>query len=90
MGPLLDLLNILLLQPKVLNIYIVLKSYEGKDCKLIRLTIGTKGQWQLVLESEWSPDLDTRNTVRYYGKKQVWHQTTISTLASIMQCHTTL
>jgi hypothetical protein len=30
-----------------------------KDCKLIRLTIGTKGQWQLVLESEWSPNLDT-------------------------------
>ena len=35
------------------------------------------GQLQLVLESEWSPNLETRNTVPYYGKKQVWYQTTV-------------
>jgi len=27
-------------------------------------------------ENEWPPNHDTRNTVRYYGKKQVWYQTT--------------
>ena len=27
---------------------------------------------------EWSPtNQDTRNTVRYYGKNQVWYQTTL-------------
>ena len=34
-------------------------SQEEIDCKVIRLTIWSKGQWQLVLESEWSPNRDT-------------------------------
>jgi len=33
-------------------------------------------------ENEWSPNQDTRNTVRYYGKIQVWYQTARSMLAS--------
>ena len=37
----------------------MLKSCEGKDCRVIRSTIWQKGQWQLVLESEWSPNRDT-------------------------------
>ena len=34
------------------------------------------GSWQFVMRREWSPNQDTRNTVRYYVKNQVLYQTT--------------
>ena len=43
----------------MLNIYIVLVARKKRSYKVIRLITGSKGQWQLVLESEWSPNRDT-------------------------------
>ena len=35
-----------------------------------------KGSVAVIACNEWSPNQDTRNNVRYYGKNMVWYQTT--------------
>ena len=56
----------------------MLVARKKRSYKVIKFITGSKGQWQLVLESEWSPNLDTAIPygitvkTRFGTKPQFW------------------
>ena len=59
----------------------MLVARKKRGYKVIKLITGSEGQWQLVLESEWSPNRDTvlpygiTVKTRFGTKPQVVHRT---------------